>query len=231
MKFTVITILIIMTVSCSGKKNNTYTISNVNDSLSENLFTNQNNQKVLDRILHPVDSNYLDLFKKGDFELIINRWENADKNNSDFDSIEYKDFRMSIYYLSLLEKTHNADLDIILSNYDTSYYEYEVFIERHVYSKDLYKQIGFYMLEALIVYDFMNYKKHDLFYQDLSFERFNRIKDNSNYRDELFYSIELLFKTNEIKNYKVKDSLKNIYPSWSYIDTVYKYANSPPLPS
>lgn len=105
MKYTIITILIIMLVSCSGKKNNANTISNVNDTLSENIFTSQNNQKGLDRIPHLVDSNYLDLFKKGNFELIINKWENTDKNNSDFDSIEYKDFRMSIYYLSLLEKT------------------------------------------------------------------------------------------------------------------------------
>jgi len=204
-------------VSCSGKKNNTYSISSINDSISENLFTSQNESKVSDKILHPIDSNYLDLFKKGDFDLIINKWENTDKNNSNFDSIEYKDFRMAIYYLSLLEKTHNADLDIILSNYDTSYYEYNNSIERHVYSKDLYEQVGFYMLEALIVYDFINYKKHDLFYQDLSFERYERI--NENYREEIFHSFERVF-VNGNYDEKFIDSLKMIYPYWSYIDSV-----------
>lgn len=80
------------------------------------------------------------------------------------------------------------------------------------------------MLEALIVYDFMNYKKHDLFYQNLSFERFERINENP--REELFHSFERFF-VNGNYDKKFIDSLKIIYPNWSYIDSV---VSTPKLP-
>jgi len=210
-------------VSCSGKKNKTYSISSINDSISENLFTSQNESKVSDKILHPIDSNYLDLFKKGDFDLIINKWENTDKNNSNFDSIEYKDFRMAIYYLSLLEKTHNADLEILFENYDTSCIEWtELFNGKYVYFDCFFEEVGFYMLQAFIVYDFENFHSYGLCNQDLHMNRFNRIKGN-NKRKELFNSFESDFygiKSNDLKYF---DSLKTIYPYWSYIDSAKKY--------
>lgn len=198
--------------------------SYINDD-TNNLEVEKNlvyNENTIIEPKHPIDETYLMQFKQGKFDLIINRWETKGKENNDFDSIEYKDFRMTIYYLSLLEKTHNSDMNILLKNYDSTCYEWtDIYRGNYVYYDCFFEEVGFYMLQAFIVYDFENFHSYGLCNQDLHMNRFNRI--NGDERKEIFYSFEREFRKISSEKPLYFDSLKTIYPYWSYIDTVEKY--------
>ncbi|MGV6862262.1 MAG: hypothetical protein ACWA41_10850 [Putridiphycobacter sp.] len=202
--------------SCKFKSNNE---TNINSSVVEN--SGQKKEFIIEP-KHAIDETYLSQFKQGKFNLIINRWETKDKDNNDFDSVEFKDFRMAIYYLSLLEETHNADMNVLLDNYDSTCYEWtDLFGGNYVYYDCFFDQVGFYMLQAFIVYDFENFHSYGLCHQDLHMNRFYRIKGDE--RLELFNSFESDFIGIRSNDTAYFDSLKTIYPYWSYIDTVKKY--------
>jgi len=170
--------------------------------------------------LSKIDSVYLNHFKKGEFDLIINKWNEVHKIDKEIDSILFRDFRMSMYYLSLFETSHDYDLKIVLNNYDTSCFLFvsEEF-NRYVYFDCLFDNMGAYMMQALLVYDFLNYKKFGLNNGKIMYILSHLLNDDfSN-----FQLIEDNFRSDVSAEGEYFNSLKKEYPYWSYLDTVDKY--------
>ena len=95
---------------------------------------------------------------------------------------------MAIYYLSLFDQTRNADLKVVLNNYDSTYnYGFvKKDINRYLYLDRLFDKMGPYMLQTLLVYDFLNYKIYGLSNKDVMYAFYNK-SDNEN---NVFYLME-----------------------------------------
>lgn len=169
---------------------------------------------------HLIDYNYLELFKAGKFNEIITLHTNRD--DSIYDISQESDFRNSMYYLSLLEVTKDANMLVVLENVDTSCYDTSSYnYDRYIYRECLLEQLGPYMLHAILVYDFMNYHRYGMWNFDLYFEMYHKLGENS--ENDIFHSMEDDFRYDSLLGEEHFDSLRLEYDNWSYIDSVQKY--------
>ena len=199
-------------LSCSGEKNEPEIIQNQDEvENTESLFSSK------------IDSVYLNHFKNGEFDVIIEKWNGSHKSDNDMDSILFKDFRMSIYYLSLFETTHDCDLEIVLNNYDTSCFLFvkEEF-NRYIYFDCLLDDMGEYMMQTLLVYDFLNYKKYGMNNGKVMYAFGDVIDD----KFSGFHLIEDYFRGHLTTESEYFNSLQTEYPYWLYLDSVEKYLSN-----
>lgn len=168
-----------------------------------------------------LDSDYYYLFKQGKFDEIVSRWEEEDRFIKD--TLAFIEYRKSIYYISLVETSQKADLSLLLKEFDDdSYARVDFGYPRFKYRKKLLDDASSYMLNAILIYDFLNYKRYAMNNYDLYIEA--RIKLNSKKETNELLELESHLRNDERKSNKLYfDSLRLVYPHWSYIDSLEKY--------
>jgi hypothetical protein len=183
----------------------------------ENEF-DENEEKFLNE--EKLDSEYYYLFKEGKFNEIVSRWDNKDKFQKD--TLAFVEYRKSMYYISLIETSNKADLNLFLKEFSHgSYYKVNYGYNRYEYTQELYSSTSKFMLNALLIYDFMNYYRYGITNHEAFFAAWD--KHNPNAKSNDFFNLEFVLRENSVNlNNNFFDSLRQEYSNWSYIDSLEK---------
>ncbi|MBD3639239.1 MAG: hypothetical protein HUJ25_17920 [Crocinitomicaceae bacterium] len=202
----------ILMCSCSSEEANDYGRESINlgnqEIKSDTISHNEN----------CVDSTYLYWFKNGEFDKIISDFENK---------MAATDFQVGIYNLSLFESSRQLDFAKVLSKFPKKgHWHYSAQTGKFYYGKTLLSKLGSMETFSLICYDFMNSKDFDSRIMSL-IENFY-FKSCDTPEENLFFQLHENTRYHPFnpKTNSYLDSLKSIFPHWTYLDSLKKYYDS-----
>lgn len=167
----------------------------------------------------PPDSSFWKLFEESNYEEIV-RVSELDGNESENFPDEISDFRRGIYFISKAELDGEWSMEFILNQFDPRlHHKPSTFYPRYVYTDSLVKILGPYETFALLVYDFMEYKRFSQPFLELDYAMYTKLGDQAE-NNFFLRLIETTISQDTVNVNVFLDSVNQEFAQWTFIDSL-----------
>jgi hypothetical protein len=167
----------------------------------------------------PPDSSFWNLFEESNYEEIVRVSESKDNESENFPD-EISDFRRGIYFISKAELDGEWSMEFILNQFDSRlHHKPSKFWPRYVYTDSLVKILGPYETFALLVYDFMEYKRFSQPFLQLEYSMYAKLGDQRE-SNIFFRVIDNTISQDTANVNSFLDSVNQEFAQWTFIDSL-----------